>query len=229
MEKYILSVTVQNNAGVLARVSSLFGRRGYNIDSLTVSATTDPKVSCMSIIVQGDHMVLEQIMKQLAKLEEVMHVVHLEEDSSCCSELVFVKLHTPDVSVRSDIRQLCELYGARVEEREIEDHFGNQTSFALIGRQGHPPVFTGDRYKTSLALFLQVDRAGTLNMILSEFAYAGINLSMIQSRPTKQALGDYMFFIEFKEDANTLPVQTALNCLRLKLREVKVLGSYPVD
>ena len=119
MEKYILSVTVQNNAGVLARVSSLFGRRGYNIDSLTVSATTDPKVSCMSIIVQGDHMVLEQIMKQLAKLEEVMHVVHLEEDSSCCSELVFVKLHTPDVSVRSDIRQLCELYGARVEESEI--------------------------------------------------------------------------------------------------------------
>ena len=122
MEKYILSVTVQNNAGVLARVSSLFGRRGYNIDSLTVSATTDPQVSCMSIIVQGDHMVLEQIMKQLAKLEEVMHVVHLEEDSSCCSELVFVKLHTPDVSVRSDIRQLCELYGARVvdtQESEI--------------------------------------------------------------------------------------------------------------
>ena len=122
MEKYILSVTVQNNAGVLARVSSLFGRRGDNIDSLTVSATTDPKVSCMSIIVQGDHMVLEQIMKQLAKLEEVMHVVHLEEDSSCCSELVFVKLHTPDVSVRSDIRQLCDLYGARVvdtQESEI--------------------------------------------------------------------------------------------------------------
>ena len=128
-----------------------------------------------------------------------------------------------------DVYKRQELHGARVAVRDIEDHFGNQTSFALIGRQGHPPVFRGDRYKTSLALFLQVDRAGTLNMILSEFAYAGINLSMIQSRPTKQALGDYMFFIEFKEDANTLPVQTALNCLRLKLREVKVLGSYPVD
>ena len=122
----------------------------------------------------------------------------------------------------------AERYGACVFERSIEDHFGNQTSFALIGRQGHAPVFEGERYKTSLALFLQVDRAGTLNMILSEFAYAGINLSMIQSRPTKQALGDYMFFIEFMENANTLPVQTALNCLRLKLREVKVLGSYPV-
>ncbi|MFR2289809.1 MAG: acetolactate synthase small subunit [Butyricicoccus sp.] len=74
MEKYILSVTVQNNAGVLARVSSLFGRRGYNIDSLTVSATTDPKVSCMSIIVQGDHMVLEQIMKQLKAGKCIDHI-----------------------------------------------------------------------------------------------------------------------------------------------------------
>ena len=129
MEKYILSVTVQNNAGVLARVSSLFGRRGYNIDSLTVSATTDPKVSCMSIIVQGDHMVLEQIMKQLAKLEEVMHVVHLEEDSSCCSELVFVKLHTPDVSVRNDIRQLCDLYGASLGAGV--DKFGEYQIIAL--------------------------------------------------------------------------------------------------
>ena len=65
-------------------------------------------------------------------------------------------------------------------------------------------------------------------MILSEFAYAGINLSLIQSRPTKQSLGDYMFFIEFEQSVNELAVQTALNCLRLKLREVKVLGSYPV-
>ena len=55
-------------------------------------------------------------------IRDSMHVVHLEEDSSCCSELVFVKLHTPDVSVRSDIRQLCDLYGARVvdtQESEI--------------------------------------------------------------------------------------------------------------
>lgn len=78
MQKFILSVTVQNNAGVLARVSSLFGRRGYNIDSLTVSATNDPRVSRMSIIVQGDEVILEQIIKQLDKLEEVMRVDHIE-------------------------------------------------------------------------------------------------------------------------------------------------------
>lgn len=123
----------------------------------------------------------------------------------------------------------AKLYGAKVAVEGIEDHFGNQTSFALIGRPGSAPAIKGDRYKTTLALFLQMDRAGTLNMILSEFAYAGINLSMIQSRPTKQQLGDYMFFIEFEGSVNDLAVQTALNCLRLKLREVKVLGSYPVE
>lgn len=122
----------------------------------------------------------------------------------------------------------AQLHGAVVAQPDIEDHFGNQTAFALIGRQGHAPVFTGQRYKTSLALFMQEDKAGTLHMILSEFAFAGVNLSLIQSRPTKQALGDYMFFIEFEGSVNNLAVQTALNCLRLKLREVKVLGSYPL-
>lgn len=122
----------------------------------------------------------------------------------------------------------AELYGADVHERGIEDHFGNQTSFALIARQGHPPVFRGERYKTSLALFMQVDRAGTLHMILSEFAYANVNMCMIQSRPMKQALGEYMFFVTIEGSADDPAIQTALNCLRLKLREVKVLGSYPV-
>ena len=115
MQKFILSVTVQNNAGVLARVSSLFGRRGYNIDSLTVSATNDPRVSRMSIIVQGDEVILEQIIKQLGKLEEVMRVDHIEEHDSVCSELVFVKLHAQSPSTRDDIRQLCSLYSTEDE------------------------------------------------------------------------------------------------------------------
>ena len=114
MQKFILSVTVQNNAGVLARVSSLFGRRGYNIDSLTVSATNDPRVSRMSIIVQGDEVILEQIIKQLDKLEEVMRVDHIEEHDSVCSELVFVKLVAQSPSTRDDIRQLCSLYEGRI-------------------------------------------------------------------------------------------------------------------
>lgn len=122
----------------------------------------------------------------------------------------------------------AELHGCKVAAREIEDHLGNQTAFALIGRHGMDANINGDRFKTTIALFMQVDKAGTLNMILSEFAYANINLSMIQSRPMKQQLGDYMFFIEFEGRERDVNVQTALSCLRLKLREVKVLGSYPV-
>lgn len=122
----------------------------------------------------------------------------------------------------------ADLYGVKIYQENIEDHFGNQTSFALIGPQGSEQVFSGDTYKTSAALFLQANRAGALLMILSEFAYANIDLSMIQSRPTKQALGDYMFFVDFEGSINDPQVQTALNCLRLKLREVKVLGSYPI-
>ncbi len=122
----------------------------------------------------------------------------------------------------------AELHGCKVMATDIGDHLGNQTAFALIGRQGAAEGLASDTYKTSLALWLQNDRAGVLNMILGEFAFAGINLTMIQSRPLKQQLGDYMFFAEFQGRDTDVHAQTALSCLRLKLREVKVLGSYPV-
>jgi acetolactate synthase-1/3 small subunit len=113
MEKYILSVVVKNHSGVLARVASLFGRRGFNIDSLTVSATTDPQVSRMSIIVTGDERILEQIMKQVAKLEETLSVDHLKESEALCKELVFVKVRADDPATRDSIREVAELYHAK--------------------------------------------------------------------------------------------------------------------
>ena len=122
----------------------------------------------------------------------------------------------------------ADLYGAKVYAESIEDPFGNPTSFALIARTGMPEVFPEMDRKTSILLSLQQDKQGSLLMILSEFAYANINLTKIQSRPTKQGLGDYMFFIDFEGSDQDVDVQTALNCLRLKLREVKVLGSYPI-
>ena len=65
--KHIISVVVRNNSGVLARVSSLFGRRGFNIDSLSVSATYDPLISRITVVVNGDDNALEQVVKQTAK------------------------------------------------------------------------------------------------------------------------------------------------------------------
>lgn len=116
MQKYIVSVLVKNHAGVLARVASLFGRRAFNIDSLTVSATTDPSVSRMSIIVAGDEKILEQVMKQVSKLYEVLWVEQLWEEDSYCKELVFVKLSTPDGLSRDAIREVAEVYNANVVE-----------------------------------------------------------------------------------------------------------------
>ena len=125
-------------------------------------------------------------------------------------------------------RFAAELNGCEIAAESIGDNLGNQTSFALIGRPGSTPDLKSDHYKTSLALWLQQDRAGVLEMILSEFTFAQINLTMVQSRPLKQQLGDYMFFMEFEGRDTDVNAQTALSCLRLKLREVKVLGSYPV-
>jgi len=122
----------------------------------------------------------------------------------------------------------AEITGTVVYRRGIEDHPGDQTNFALIARRGHSAVFTGEGpMKTSLALYLRGDRPGALQMILSEFAYAGINLTKIQSRPTKRRLGEYMFFIDIDGSLDDEDVQVALDCLRLKLRAVKILGCYP--
>ena len=116
------------------------------------------------------------------------------------------------------------LYGGHSLAERIEDHEGNQTRFVVIGRGISEP--TGDD-KTSLALFMELNKPGALLMILSEFAYGQIDLTKIQSRPTKKQLGEYMFFVDLKGHVTTPEVALALDCLRLKLREVKLLGSFP--
>jgi prephenate dehydratase len=118
----------------------------------------------------------------------------------------------------------AQLYGGEVIAPAIEDFKGNQTRFVVIGRGIRER--TG-RDKTSLALFIRQDRPGALLMILSEFAYGQINLTKLQSRPTKKALGQYMFYVDLQGHLTDERVALALECLRLKLREVKVLGSYP--
>ena len=78
----VLSIVVQNNYGVLARISSLFGRRGYNIDTLTVSNTDDPDISRITLTVQGFENEINQIILQTSKLEEVIKVDVLEQNKS---------------------------------------------------------------------------------------------------------------------------------------------------
>ncbi len=118
----------------------------------------------------------------------------------------------------------AELYSAEVLFDSIEDHKGNQTRFVVIGREEPTP---SGHDKTSLALFIHKDQPGALLQILQEFAYRYINLTKIQSRPTKEALGQYMFFVDLEGHRSDEQVQLALKCLSCKLLQVKVLGSYP--
>lgn len=113
MEKYIVSALVENHAGVLARVSSLFGRRGFNIDSLTVSPTIEKEVSRITMVVIGDLYTLDQILKQMSKLEECISVVHIDEEEAHCRELLLVKIRG-DQNVQDSVREICTIYeGAR--------------------------------------------------------------------------------------------------------------------
>lgn len=113
MRRYILSVIVQNNAGVLARVSSLFGRRGYNIDSLTVSETNNPGVSNITLTVTGDENILEQIIKQANKLEEVIRVHHIKENHALSRELLLIKMQI-DSNSRTSLREISDIYQAKI-------------------------------------------------------------------------------------------------------------------
>lgn len=113
MKKHILSIIVENNAGVLARVSSLFGRRGYNIDSLTVSETNNPGTSNITMTVTGDENILEQIIKQVNKLVEVISVKHLADNSSLSRELLLIKMQVDSAS-RAELREISEIYEATI-------------------------------------------------------------------------------------------------------------------
>ncbi|MCD7763360.1 MAG: acetolactate synthase small subunit [Lachnospiraceae bacterium] len=113
MKRRVLSLLVDNTAGVLSHVAGLFSRRGYNIDSLTVGETTDPLYSRMTIVVSGDEHTLDQITKQLAKLIDVVDIKILEEDTSVSRELILVKVRV-DVHERQDIITMANVFRGRV-------------------------------------------------------------------------------------------------------------------
>lgn len=113
MQKRILSLLVDNTAGVLSRISGLFSRRGYNIDSLSVGVTADERYSRMTVVCSGDELILEQITKQLAKLVDVRDIKVLEPDNSVSRELVLVKV-TAKPEQREAIISIANIFRANV-------------------------------------------------------------------------------------------------------------------
>lgn len=113
-KQHLISVTVENKFGVLARIAGLFSARGYNIDSLSVAETEDPTVSRMIIVVRGDERILEQIYKQLNKLIDVIKVQDLTGEEFVERELVLVKVNAPNPSARQEIMQLVNIFRAKI-------------------------------------------------------------------------------------------------------------------
>ena len=118
-QKHVLSVLVQNSSGVLSRIAGLFSRRGYNIDSLTVGATDNEEVSRMTITITGDNDVLEQVTKQLDKLEEVIRVINLKADNSVYRELVLIKVKA-GADKRADINEIVKIFRCKIIDLSTE-------------------------------------------------------------------------------------------------------------
>ncbi|MEW1611047.1 MULTISPECIES: acetolactate synthase small subunit [unclassified Streptomyces] len=110
--KHTLSVLVENKPGVLARITALFSRRGFNIDSLAVGTTEHPDISRITIVVNVEDLPLEQVTKQLNKLVNVLKIVELEPAAAIQRELVLVKVRA-DSETRSQIVEIVQLFRAK--------------------------------------------------------------------------------------------------------------------
>ena len=113
MGRHVISVLVENHAGVLSRVTGLFSRRCYNIDSLSVGETEDGAFSRITVVLHGDDYIIGQIQKQLAKLVEVVNVVELMPDASVFRELALVKVTAPP-GIRAEVVGVVDIFRANI-------------------------------------------------------------------------------------------------------------------
>jgi len=111
--KHTLAVLVENNPGVLSHVAGLFARRGYNIESLAVGHTDDPSVSRITLVVEGDEQVIEQVSKQLNKQVEVIKVNDITNEETVDRQLLLLRV-AADTAIRQDILQLVEIFRCRI-------------------------------------------------------------------------------------------------------------------
>ena len=117
MRKQVFSLLVDNNPGVLSRISGLFSRRGYSIDSITAGMTADPRFTRITVVSSGDELILEQIEKQVRKLEDVVNIKVLKDGESVYRELIMVKLRA-DASQRGEIISVADIFRAKIVDVE---------------------------------------------------------------------------------------------------------------
>lgn len=137
MQKKVYQLLVDNTAGVLSRISGLFSRRGYNIESITAGVTADPRFSRITIVTSGDDEILEQIEKQVAKLVDIRDIKELKPEESVYRELILVKV-SAGVEQRQSIIAIVDSFRAKIidfaPESLVIELTGNQQKLeAFIG------------------------------------------------------------------------------------------------
>lgn len=141
MKKHVLSVLVENHSGVLSRVSGLFSRRGYNIDSLSVGETEDPKISRMTIVADADEYTLEQIKKQLNKLVDVIKIIELKEEHAIYRELALIKIAATKEN-RAEIIEIANIFRAHIvdvaSESVVIEATGDQGKISALSNMLMP-------------------------------------------------------------------------------------------
>jgi len=151
-------------------------------------------------------------------------VEHEATDSTAEAVRRVSRVDRPWVAIGT--RLSADLYECVVLRDDIEDSHDNRTRFVYLAREPAPQDLEAP-YKTSVVCGIGHDQPGALLLILSEFAHRYVNLTKIESRPSRQGLGDYIFFIDVEGRESDTPIAQALACLRCKLPWVKVLGSFP--
>ncbi|MCI8693238.1 MAG: acetolactate synthase small subunit [Lachnospiraceae bacterium] len=137
MQKRVFQLLVNNTSGVLSRIAGLFSRRGYNVESITAGATAAPRITRITIVASGDEEILEQIEKQLAKLEDVRNIRELKPEASVFRELLMIKVRaTPDQ--RQSVIAIADIFRAKIIDVSPES-----LMIELTGNQQKIDAFIG--------------------------------------------------------------------------------------
>ncbi|MCW8825326.1 MAG: acetolactate synthase small subunit [Gammaproteobacteria bacterium] len=112
--RHIISILMENEAGALSRVAGLFSARGYNIESLTVAPTEDPSLSRMTLVTRGSEQIIEQILKQLNKLIDVVKVLDLGDTAHVEREMLLIKVEAKGADNRDELKRLSDIFRARI-------------------------------------------------------------------------------------------------------------------
>ena len=222
------------DVGVIPIENSIEGSLGLTLDLLVHQYSLKIK---REIILPISHNLLIDADADLEDIEVVYsHYQPLSQCRRFLENLGTTTQATPSTAAAAEMildhknaaaigtRRAAELYGLKIIAKDIQDHQNNMTRFVVVSYDDHPPTMMD---KTSIVFYLFQDRPGGLYEILGVFAQAKINLTKIESRPSKEKLGNYIFFIDFEGHREDLEIQNVLNTIRSKVAYLKILGSYP--